>query len=145
MIINRLFFLPFSSAPCVDVPDSNCLSLLPYQVTIFPHHLAESPEEAANVISDVSSVSHCHPNVSLLFCSALFPDCPYTGPVQRPCRSFCVNVTRDCKAEYERVVGKRWPVDCGAFDDHQPVDKGGLLCDGGSGGEQILEYSVGIK
>ncbi|XP_071854043.1 uncharacterized protein [Apostichopus japonicus] len=120
--------------PCVHIADPVCSPLLPYGETIFPHLLAGSSEEASEIVSNSSSssmVSGCHPDVHLLFCSVFFPDCPHTGPVQRPCRSFCKNVTDSCRAIYENMTSSPWPIDCNGYDDRLPVGNG--LCDGGSG------------
>ncbi|PIK57110.1 putative enteropeptidase-like [Apostichopus japonicus] len=118
--------------PCVHVADPVCSPLLPYGETIFPHLLAGSSEEASEIVSNSSSmISGCHPDVHLLFCSVFFPDCPHTGPVQRPCRSFCKNVTNSCRANYENMTSSPWPINCNGYDDRLPVGNG--LCDGGSG------------
>ncbi|KAJ8021040.1 Ovochymase-1 [Holothuria leucospilota] len=116
--------------PCVDVSLTDCQLLLPYQQTIFPHPLAISPDEASTYFSSLSFLTGCHSSINILLCSVLFPDCPHTGPVTRPCQSFCLNVTNSCKALYEETLALSWPINCDNYDDNLPVGDDGF-CNGG--------------
>ena len=117
--------------PCHSIGSASCSSLLPYSSTYFPNEYAASPQDALAALTDLSSVLDCHPQMQLLHCSALYPQCPWPDyrKSSTPCRSVCTDVTTACAAIYESTYNEPWPFDCDTY-----VEGQGTFCDKAEGG-----------
>ncbi|XP_030853029.1 CUB and peptidase domain-containing protein 1-like [Strongylocentrotus purpuratus] len=55
-------------------------------------------------------------------CSVYYPECTHNGPTHRVCYSDCLAVTDACKASFEQLLDRPWPVNCSMFTDEQEED-----------------------
>eukprot|EP00057_Strongylocentrotus_purpuratus_P026774 XP_011681248.1 PREDICTED: cubilin-like [Strongylocentrotus purpuratus] len=55
-------------------------------------------------------------------CSVYYPECTHNGPTHRVCYSDCLAVSDACKASFEQLLDRPWPVNCSMFTDEQEKD-----------------------
>ncbi|XP_072029649.1 uncharacterized protein [Amphiura filiformis] len=116
--------------PCHPIESSTCLTLLPYNATYFPNAYAASQQDALNNLSNLASIMECHPQMQLLHCSGLYPQCPWPNYSKSatPCRSVCADVSAACVEIYESTLNEPWPYDCDTY-----VDGQGTFCEKAEG------------
>ncbi|XP_030840072.1 ovochymase-2 [Strongylocentrotus purpuratus] len=108
---------------CEQVQFDICRQNLAYDLTFFPNRNAETADAAAGSFPDMAdTISSCHDHLFPIMCSVYYPECTHNGPTHRVCYSDCLAVTDACKASFEQLLDRPWPVNCSMFTDEQEED-----------------------
>ncbi|XP_030852724.1 transmembrane protease serine 3-like [Strongylocentrotus purpuratus] len=108
---------------CEQVQFDICRQSLAYNLTFFPNRNAETADAAAGNFTDMgTTISSCHDHLFPFMCSVYYPECTHNGPTHRVCYSDCLAVTDACKASFEQLLDRPWPVNCSLFTDEQEED-----------------------
>ncbi|XP_030851702.1 uncharacterized protein LOC105442295 [Strongylocentrotus purpuratus] len=108
---------------CEQVHLDICRQSLAYNLTFFPNRNAETADAAAGGFKDMAdTISSCHDHLFPFMCTVYYPECTHNGPTHRVCYSDCLAVTDACKASFEQLLDRPWPVNCSMFTDEQEED-----------------------
>ncbi|XP_030851876.1 uncharacterized protein LOC590372 isoform X3 [Strongylocentrotus purpuratus] len=108
---------------CEQVQFDICRQNLAYNLTFFPNRNAETADAAAGNFTEIeAAISSCHDHLFPFMCSVYYPECTHNGPTHRLCYSDCLAVTDACKASFEQLLDRPWPVNCSTLNDEQEED-----------------------
>ena len=118
------------SAYCVDIENTKCTELLPYQKTYFPNDFMPSQQQANDLIMEhlPQITSNCTEAEQLALCRSMYPECPRFGPV-RVCSSSCLEALA-CAG----VNSNSSTLQCDVYPDHSSSSDPGNSCGFDAGG-----------